>query len=68
MQNSYIEPDPGQQIKLEINDYDDAVFAAFKYGYLTFIGDMQVKVLDYEVIGVLVHQNGHKALVWVEGV
>ena len=68
MEESYIEPDPGQQIKLKINDYEDAVYTAYRHGYQTYIGQIRVKVIDYELLGVLVHQYGHRARVLVEGV
>ena len=68
MEESYIEPDPGQRIKIEINDYEDAVYAAYRHGYQAYIGQMRVKVLDYEILGALVHQHGHRARVWIEGI
>lgn len=68
MEESYIEPDPGQRIKLEINDYEDAVYTAYRHGYQAYIGQMRVKVIDYEILGVLVHQHRHRARVCVEGV
>ena len=67
MEDTYVEPDPGQQIKLEINDYQDAVLSAYEHGCPAYIGQMRVKVLNYEILGVLVHQKGHRALVCIEG-
>lgn len=50
MEDIYIEPDPGQVIKLEIEDYDDKAYMAFKYGIEFFIQGVKVEVIDYKAL------------------
>lgn len=68
MEDIYIEPDPGQQTQMEINDYGDAIYSAYKYGNPVYIGQIRVTVLEYEELGPLNFTDGHRAKVCVERV
>lgn len=66
MEDLYIEPDPGQQATMEIDDYGDTVYSAYKYGTPVYIGQIKVKVLDYEFLQPLNYTEGHRARVSIE--
>lgn len=66
MEDIYIEPDPGQVTKLEIEDYDDKAYMAFKYGFEIFIQGVKVQIIDYKALESLQYRSGHLAEVLVK--
>lgn len=68
MDDIYFEPDLGQQAELEIEDYGDSIYSAYKYGNPVYIGQMRVTVLEYEELGPLNFTEGHQAKICVERV
>jgi len=68
MDDFIIEPDIGQRATLEVNDTGDQIYSAYSYGYITFVGDMRVQVLDYEFLKPLGYTPGNRAKIVVRRV
>ncbi len=59
----YIEPELGQTVSHDIDDYNDKAYQAYRARETTFIQDMEVRVIKYSQLEPLGFCQGHRARV-----